>query len=55
MEGSTVYCKNWMFGIDNKIKITNKLNLIQKYSFLVGKRVVIAKGDSSTANHYWRN
>ena len=43
-----------MFGTDNKMKITNKLNLIQKYLLSVGKRVVIAKGDSGTTNRYWR-
>ena len=43
-----------MFGTDNKIKPTNKLNLIQKYLLSVRKRVVIAKGDSGETNHYWR-
>ena len=43
-----------MFGTDNKVTITNKLNLIQKYLLSVGKQVVISKGNSGATNHYWR-
>ena len=53
MGGLAEYCKNWMFGTDNKVKITNKLNLIQRYLLSVGK-VVIPKGDSGATNRYWK-
>ena len=43
-----------MFGTDNKVIITNKLNLIKKYLLSVRVKVVIAKGDSGAINYYWR-
>ena len=43
-----------MFRTYNKVIITNKLNLIQKYLLSVRKQVIIAKGDSGATNHCWR-
>ena len=43
-----------MSGIDNKVTITNKLNLIQKILIICQEKVVVAKRDSSATNHYWR-
>ena len=41
-----------MIGMDEQVKVTNKLNAMKKYLLSVRNEMVIAKGDSGATNHY---